>query len=78
MSRDGLVRGAPDVEKTTEVFELPQGAGTAAVHLADFLDAIRTGQPPREPLTLGLEAAMAGVMAARAAASGAVVRREDL
>lgn len=78
MSRDGLVRGAPDVEKTTEVFELPQGAGTAAAHLADFLDAIRTGQPPREPLTLGLEAAMAGVMAARAAASGAVVRREDL
>ena len=41
MSRDGLVRGAPPVEKAVETYELPVGAGTASAHLADFLEAVQ-------------------------------------
>lgn len=50
MSPTGQVRGTPPPEPVEERFEVPEGAGTAAAPLADFVDAVRSSRRPRETL----------------------------
>lgn len=57
LAPDGQPRGGPSVSKSAETFELPAGASALLAHLSDFLDAVRSRRPPREPLGLGLDAA---------------------
>lgn len=78
MSTQGLVRGAPDVEKTAEHYVLPEGAATAAAHLADFAEAVRTRRAPTEPLGTALAVARATQLVTLAWQRGAAVHPGDL
>jgi predicted dehydrogenase len=53
MSAQGLVRGAPQPERALERYAQPDGAATAAAHLVDFVECVRSRRAPAEPLALG-------------------------
>ncbi len=78
MSPQGLVRGAPDVEKAAEHYVLPEGAMTAAAHLADFADAVRTRRAPAEPLASALAVSTATQLVTLAWRRGSVAVPADL
>jgi len=72
---DGQPRSGPPVGKTAEIFERPAGTNAVSAHLADFLDALRSRRPPKEPLGLGLDAAGAAHSANEALRQGRSVAR---
>ena len=74
MTPQGLVRGRVAAERAAERYEPPAAVAPEAAHLADFVESIRAGRAPREPLAAGLAAADAGLLVAEAAEAGAVVR----
>lgn len=57
LTPDGQPRSGPTVAKAAEVYELPAGADAVALHLADFVDAVRSRRAPRASVALGLAAA---------------------
>jgi predicted dehydrogenase len=74
MTPQGLVRGSVAAERAAERYEPPAAVAPETAHLADFVESIRAGRAPREPLAAGLAAADAGLLVAEAAEAGAVVR----
>ena len=56
---DGQLRTGAPVTKTAETFELGGAVNAPALHLADFLDAVRFRRAPRGSAGLGLAAAAA-------------------
>jgi hypothetical protein len=59
MTPDGQPRAAAAATRAAEVFESPAGANPLALHLADFVDAVRNRRAPKEPPGLALDAANA-------------------
>ena len=56
---DGQLRSGASVLKAAEVFELSANVNAPALHLADFVDAVRFRRAPKEPLALGIASAAA-------------------
>lgn len=78
MSRDGLVRGVPEADRVAQVYDVPDGAGSATAALGEFLEAVRSRGTVRESLALGLDATLAGQMVTRSLRERRQVRRSDM
>jgi predicted dehydrogenase len=72
---DGQLRSGAAVQKAAEVFELSANVNAPALHLADFVDAVRFRRAPKEPLALGLASAAAAHRANESYRQGKSVER---